>query len=127
EYTYIGQGCKGHRARDRPVPYTAVMPSTTDPRRLVILTEGQFGLHHAKTAIGVIRYRADDVVAVLDSSQAGRNVSDFLPGFDIPVVAPLDDALALPGRPNGLLIGIAPAGGRLPTAWRRIILDSIAA
>jgi hypothetical protein len=26
----------------------------TEPRRLVILTEGQFGIHDAKTAMGVI-------------------------------------------------------------------------
>jgi uncharacterized NAD-dependent epimerase/dehydratase family protein len=101
--------------------------SAAEPRRLVILTEGQFGLHHAKTAIGVIRYSTDDVVAVLDSAQAGRNVREFLPQFDVPFVATLDEALALPVRPNGLLIGIAPTGGRLPSSWRRIILDSIAA
>ena len=47
----------------------------TEPRRLVILTEGQFGVHHAKTAMGVIRYGRDEIVAVLDSTIAGRNVS----------------------------------------------------
>ena len=31
----------------------------TAPRRLVILTEGEFGPHHAKTACGVIRYGRD--------------------------------------------------------------------
>ena len=46
--------------------------ATRATRRLVILTEGQFGAHHAKTAFGVIRYGRDDVVAVLDSTQAGR-------------------------------------------------------
>ena len=65
----------------------------SDRRRLVILTEGQFGDHHAKTAYGVIRYGRDDVVAVLDSTQAGRNVREFLPGHDIPIVATLDEAL----------------------------------
>ena len=58
------------------------MPSY-EARRLVILTEGQFGAHHAKTAYGVIRYGRDEVVAVLDSTQAGRNVDEFLPGHDI--------------------------------------------
>lgn len=41
-----------------------MLPS--DARRLVILTEGQFGPHGAKTAMGVIRYGHDDIVAVLD-------------------------------------------------------------
>ena len=99
----------------------------TDLRRLVILAEGQFGPHHAKTAYGVIRYGRDDVVAVIDSTQAGQNVDAYLPGHDIPIVATLDEALALPTPPDALLIGIAPTGGRLPDAWRAIILDAIAA
>ena len=94
-------------------------------RRLVILTEGQFGPHHAKTAMGVIRYATDPTVAVLDSTIAGRNVAEWLPGHDIPIVATLDEALALPNPPDTLLIGIAPTGGRLPDEWRATILAAI--
>ena len=43
-------------------------PAATAPRRLVILAEGNIGFHHGKTAVGVIRYGPDDVVAVIDSS-----------------------------------------------------------
>jgi uncharacterized NAD-dependent epimerase/dehydratase family protein len=91
----------------------------------VILAEGQFGAHSAKTAYGVIRYGRDDVVAVLDSTRAGENVAAFLPGQDIPIVATLSEALAMPTRPDALLIGIAPTGGRLPAEWRTIIGDAI--
>ena len=97
----------------------------TEPRRLVILTEGQFGIHDAKTAIGVIRYGRDDVVAILDSTMAGRNLSEFMPGRDIPFVGSLAEALSGPTRPDGLLIGIAPTGGKLPTPWRATILEAI--
>jgi len=96
-------------------------------RRLLILAEGQFGVHSAKTAYGVIRYGRDDVVAVLDSTRAGQNVAAFLPGRDIPIVASLGEALSLPTRPDALLIGIAPTGGRLPDAWRAVIRDAITA
>jgi uncharacterized NAD-dependent epimerase/dehydratase family protein len=101
----------------------------TAPRRLVILTEGEFGPHHAKTAWGVIRYGRDEIVAILDSAIAGRNAGEWLPGHDIPAVATLDEALAIPGRPrpDTLLIGIAPTGGRLPDAWRAILLEAIRA
>ncbi len=99
----------------------------TEPRRLVILTEGQFGAHHAKTAYGVIRYGRDDVVAVLDSTKAGENVDAYLPGHDIPIVATLGDALALATPPDALLIGIAPTGGKLPAEWRATILAAITA
>jgi uncharacterized NAD-dependent epimerase/dehydratase family protein len=94
-------------------------------RRLVILTEGQFGAHHAKTAMGVIRFATDKTVAVLDSSIAGRNVAEWLPGHDIPAVATLAEAMALPEPPDTLLIGIAPTGGKLPAAWRAKILEAI--
>ena len=96
-------------------------------RRLVILTEGQFGDHHAKTAMGVIRYGRDRVIAVLDSPLAGRNVGDFLAGHDIPIVGTLADALALPDPPDALLIGIAPTGGRLPDSWRATIRAALEA
>jgi uncharacterized NAD-dependent epimerase/dehydratase family protein len=94
-------------------------------RRLVILTEGEFGPHHAKTAMGVIRYATDRTVAILDSSIAGRNVSEWLPGHDIPAVATLAEALAQREPPDTLLIGIAPTGGRLPASWRATILAAI--
>src|SRR3954470_17192111 len=101
--------------------------SPSRPRHLVILTEVHFSFHNAKTAFGVIRYGPDPVVAVLDSSIAGRNVSEWLPGRDIPAVATLDEALALPQPPTALLIGIAPTGGRLPESWRATILAAMRA
>ena len=72
----------------------------SDIRRLVILAEGEFGPHSAKTAYGVIRYGRDDVVAVIDSTRAGQNVSSYLAGHDIPIVATLAEALALPQPPR---------------------------
>jgi uncharacterized NAD-dependent epimerase/dehydratase family protein len=97
-------------------------------RRLVILAEGNFGFHHGKTAMGAIRFGQDKVVAVIDSTQAGRNVREWLGDsgrFDIPIVASLSDALGLLPRANGLLIGIAPTGGKLPEDWRAVILAAI--
>jgi uncharacterized NAD-dependent epimerase/dehydratase family protein len=95
------------------------------PRRLVILAEGDFGVHHGKTAVGVIRFGTDPVSAVIDSTQAGGNVGTIVPNRDIPIVASLQEALALEPRPNALLIGIAPTGGRLPASWRATILEAI--
>jgi D-glutamate N-acetyltransferase len=101
-------------------------------RRIVILAEGQFGPHHGKTAMGVLRYGPDPVVAVIDSTKDGRNVREWLgdaPRFDVPIVAGLDEALAR-GRATdqpatALLIGIAPTGGKLPQSWRDTILAAI--
>ena len=103
------------------------MPPTIE-RRLVILAEGNFGYHHGKTAMGVIRFGQDKVLAVIDSTQAGRNVREWLGDtgrWDIPIVASLSDALGFLPRANGLLIGIAPTGGQLPDEWRAVILAAI--
>lgn len=92
------------------------------PRRLVILTEGRTAPVPAKTAACVIRYGKDDVVALLDSTQAGKTAEELLGvGGTIPVVARLDDAPPA----DALLIGIAPTGGILPPAWRPILLQAI--
>jgi len=103
---------------------------STQERRLVILAEGNFGYHHGKTAMGVIRFGTDKVLAVIDSAQAGRNVREWLGDsgrFDIPIVASLSDALGFLPKANGLLIGIAPTGGKLPDEWRAMILAAIRA
>lgn len=92
-------------------------------RRILILTEGNTDPNSAKTASSVIRYRPDEVVAVLDSTQAGRPVQELLNvGGSIPIVSNLDEAEGA----NTLLIGIAPLGGKVPESWRQIILDAIA-
>src|SRR4051794_39312516 len=111
-------------ARTRAWPRLAAMPAAPD-RRLVILAEGNFGFHHGKTAMGVIRYGTDKVVAVIDSTQAGRNVREWLGDsgrFDIPIVDSLNAALGFLPRADALLIGIAPTGGELPHNWRPRIL-----
>ncbi|MBF6603999.1 MAG: DUF1611 domain-containing protein [Chloroflexi bacterium] len=112
----------------------ARVASSGSGRRIVILAEGQFGFHHGKTAMGVIRYGPDPVVAVIDSTNAGRSVHEWLgegSRYDIPVVASLAEALATgeaAGSPaTALLIGIAPTGGRLPEDWRVTILGAIGA
>src|SRR3954449_11424910 len=102
--------------------------ATAPDRRLVILAEGNFGFHHGKTAMGVIRFGTDKVVAVIDSTQAGRNVREWLRDSGrsaIPMVASLNDALGFLPRADALLIGIAPTGGRLPDEWRAVILAAI--
>ncbi|MFI5254001.1 MAG: DUF1611 domain-containing protein [Candidatus Limnocylindrales bacterium] len=100
------------------------MTHPTARQRLVILAEGEFGEIGSKTAMGVIRYGRDAIVAVIDSTRAGRNVRDWLGDpYDIPVVATLVEAL--PGRPTALLMGTAPAGGKLPASWRAIVLEAM--
>ena len=101
-------------------------------RRLVILAEGAFGNITAKTARGVIRYAATPTVAVIDSTNAGRTIGEVIGSAAgahgrVPVVATLDEALALPDPPTALLLGTAPIGGTLSAEWRAIILRALGA
>ena len=85
-------------------------------RRLAILAEGCFTPLDAKTAVGVIRYRGDQVAAVIDRTRAGRTAQSCAGvGGDIPVVA--DIAAAVAAGADSLLIGIGAAGRR---AHRRV-------
>ncbi len=94
-----------------------MMPERVPERRYAILAEGRFGDRHAKTAHGLIRYGRDEVVAVIDSILAGRSVRDVMPelGRDAPIVGTVQQALEL--SPTSILVGLAPAGGRLPAEW----------
>jgi uncharacterized NAD-dependent epimerase/dehydratase family protein len=95
--------------------------------RLAIFAEGLFAAHNGKTAHGVIRYGTRDVVAVIDSTQAGRTAAEVMPfaGRDVPIVATLREAMKL--GPDTLLVGVAPTGGRLDPSWRGVLLEAIEA
>ena len=96
----------------------------TGTRRYAVLAEGSFD-EDAKTATGVMRYADSPTVAVIDSTRAGTVAGDHVPGLvtDVPVVADVEAAMAY--GPTTLLVGVAPAGGKLPSAFRRSILQAI--
>jgi uncharacterized NAD-dependent epimerase/dehydratase family protein len=90
---------------------------------MAILTDGFNDAYTAKTAICLLRYRPEEVVAVLDRQSAGKSCNEvFGVGGAIPCVNTLDDATGA----NTLVIGIAPPGGKIPPHWRPIILQAIA-
>jgi uncharacterized NAD-dependent epimerase/dehydratase family protein len=95
--------------------------------KLAIFAEGLFAAHNGKTAHGVIRYGARDVVAVIDSTQAGRTAAEVVPFAlrDVPIVATLREAIDLGA--TALLIGVAPTGGKLDPAWRDVVVEAIGA
>jgi len=90
-------------------------------RRFVILTEGYANPLTAKTAVCVLRYCPGEVVALLDSTQAGKTSRDVLGVGDVPFVSDLDQA----PDAKTLLFGIANPGGKIPPAWRSLMLRAI--
>ncbi len=100
-----------------PIGPASVSPA--GPRRLLVLAEGRSDdPHHGKTGLGVIRYRPESVVAVLDSQRVGETVAGF------PVVGSVEDALGF--GPTAALVGVATQGGRFPPAWRELLKSCIA-
>jgi uncharacterized NAD-dependent epimerase/dehydratase family protein len=93
--------------------------------RLAIFAEGLFAKHTGKTAHGVIRYDTREVVAVIDSTCAGRTADEVEPFClrPVPIVATLDEAVERGA--DRLLVGVAPPGGKLDPAWRSTLLAAL--
>jgi len=88
--------------------------------RTLILAEGfSADPHYGKTMRGVLRYRREDVVAILDSTRAGESHDG------VPIVGDVDSARTY--EPEVALVGVATQGGRFPPAWRAILAASIRA
>ena len=86
--------------------------------RYLILAEGfSADPHYGKTMRGVLRYRREDVVAILDSERAGEAEEG------VPVVGTLDEALAY--GPTTALVGVATQGGRFPPAWIQLLRSCV--
>ena len=93
-------------------------------RRVLALAEGRFSPLRSKTANGAIVYLPNQVVAVVDSTKAGKTAQDILGyGGSIPVVSSIEEGMKY--HPTDLLIGIAPSGGRLPQEWREWIKTAL--
>lgn len=92
-------------------------------RRMVLLTGGVTNPGTAKTAVNLLRYKPEEVAAVLDPVNAGKTAQElFGLGGGIPVVRSLEEA----PDANMVTIGIAPAGGKLSPELQAAILAGIA-
>lgn len=92
------------------------------PRRVAVLVHDRLGPLTSKTALALIRYGTDDVVAVVDRSKgpcdAGEHIGPL--GKGIPVVGSVEDSLEL--EPEVMVFGWAPEGGGLPDHDREEML-----
>lgn len=89
-------------------------------KRYLILAEGRSAdPHYGKTMRGVVRYRPNPVVAILDSEHAGGAYED------VPIVSSVEEGLRY--EPTTALVGVALAGGRLPSEWRELLRASLEA
>ena len=93
-------------------------------RRILLLTEGHLGVFTAKTAASLLRYRAADIVGILDGAAAGEDVRRRIPwALEVPIVGSIAAAARL--RPDAIFVGIAPVGGALPDSMRRHLREAL--
>src|SRR5213083_1653851 len=113
--------------RRRTAPRRGIRQEMTTPKhRFLIIADGDFGPLTSKTANSCIRYFPERIVAVFDRKQAGKTAQEVLGfGGNIPVVGDFERGLAQGKGATAVLIGIAPAGGRLPEEWKAWLRTAI--
>jgi uncharacterized NAD-dependent epimerase/dehydratase family protein len=82
----------------------------------------------SKTTEGILRYRTDDVVVVVNEDHAGSDAAEHLGleiGKQVPIVKDLEGALKY--DPDTLLLGMQPSHAELPSAVRYVVLDALKA
>jgi uncharacterized NAD-dependent epimerase/dehydratase family protein len=93
---------------------------------ILIYSQGCFGALPGKTAAGVLRYGEWPVLAVIDSTCAGKTVFEQLKFPHLaPIVRNLEEAWQLAPTAKALLLGTAPAGGALDEGARAAVLAAI--
>ncbi len=103
-----------------PTPFA--LSGLRSHHRIALLTDGFSSPFLGKTAISLIRYRGDDIAAVIDREHSGKQASDlFGVGQGVPVLADVDSI----DDCDAVYVGIAPPGGRLPESWRAIIKSAL--
>lgn len=94
-----------------------------------VYCEANFGAIDGKTANGLVRHSEKyDVLAVIDSTQAGQDAGFVLDkkSNGIPICFDLIDALTKVGSaPDYFIYGMAPASGMLSTQERGLLLEAI--
>ncbi|WP_224271033.1 DUF1611 domain-containing protein [Haloprofundus salinisoli] len=95
----------------------------------IVLAEGEFGRTGGKTANGVVMHsELFDARAVIDSTTAGMSVPTVLEKADapdIPIVDTFETAIRHAPEAEALIVGVAPAGGKLPNSWIGTIQEAM--
>ena len=86
--------------------------------KYLILAEGfSADPHYGKTMRGVLRYRREDVVAILDSARAGETEDGA------PIVRTVEEALRF--EPTTALVGVVTQGGYFPPSWMELLRSCV--
>jgi uncharacterized NAD-dependent epimerase/dehydratase family protein len=88
-------------------------------KKYLILAEAfSHDVHYGKTLRGVMRYRRESVVAILDTHRAGESDDG------VPIVGTVDEGMQ--HGPNTALVGVVTQGGHFPGDWQELLKSCVA-
>ncbi len=90
----------------------------SEKKYLILAEEFSHDPHYGKTLRGVMRYRRETVVAILDTKRAGETDDG------VPIVATVDEGMR--HEPNTALVGVVTQGGRFPGDWQELLKSCVA-
>jgi D-glutamate N-acetyltransferase len=87
-------------------------------KKYLILAEGfSHDPHYGKTLRGVMRYRRESVVGILDTQRAGESDDG------VPIVADVEEGMRY--KPDTALVGVVTQGGRFPGDWQDLLKSCV--
>ena len=89
----------------------------SEKKYLILAEEFSHDPHYGKTMRGVLRYRRESVVAILDTKRAGASEDG------VPVVGTVDEGMQY--EPNTALVGVVTQGGHFPGDWQDLLKSSV--
>jgi uncharacterized NAD-dependent epimerase/dehydratase family protein len=89
-----------------------------DKRYLILAEAFSHDPHYGKTLRGLMRYRRESVVAILDTKRAGETDDG------VPIVGSVNDALCF--NPDTALVGVVTQGGHFPGDWQELLKNCVA-
>ena len=89
----------------------------SEKKYLILAEEFSHDPHYGKTMRGVLRYRRESVVAILDTKRAGASEDG------VPVVGTVDEGMRY--EPNTALVGVVTQGGHFPGDWQDLLKSSV--
>src|SRR6185295_6609942 len=93
-------------------------PGSVSEKKYLILAEAfSDDVHYGKTLQGVLRYRRESVVAILDTQRAGASE------HGVPVVATVDEGME--HGPDTALVGVVTQGGHFPGDWQELLKSCV--
>jgi uncharacterized NAD-dependent epimerase/dehydratase family protein len=90
----------------------------SEKKYLILAEEFSHDPHYGKTMRGVMRYRRESVVAILDTKRAGESEDG------VPIVATADEGMRY--EPDTALVGVVTQGGHFPGDWQDLLKSCVA-